>query len=260
MLAISGVFLQGIFLNPLVDPYIFGISSSAGFFYLLSLYLGLPLYQNIIFCVFGGCLILVIFLILNSLTHNSLILVLTGVIISSFMSALISLILIISPSVISKSMLYWLLGSFNLVENQYFFITALTIFIVLIFNKYFANGINLIGLGDEKSSSLGLNVKKLRLIVLLTTSLFVVLSILIAGIIGYVGLIIPHLCRMMGVYNARHLIPIAALIGAIFLIVSDDIARSILSPSELPIGIVTAIVGLPIFLFIILSLKKNVRN
>lgn len=96
--------------------------------------------------------------------------------------------------------------------------------------------------------------------VLLTTSLFVVLSILIAGIIGYIGLIIPHICRMMGIYNAKHLIPIAALFGAIFLIVSDDIARSILSPSELPIGIVTAIVGLPIFLFIILNLKKNVRN
>jgi len=260
MLAISGVFLQGIFLNPLVDPYIFGVSSSAGFFYLLSLYLGLPVYQNIIFCIFGGSLILFIFLILNTLTQNSLILVLTGVIISSFMSALISLILIISPSVLSKSMLYWLLGSFNLVENQYFFITTLAIGIVLFSNNYFANGINLIGLGDEKSSSLGLNIKKFRIIILLLTSFFVVLSILIAGIIGYVGLIIPHLCRMIGVYNARHLVPIAALVGAIFLIVSDDIARSIISPSELPIGIVTSIVGLPIFLLIILSLKKNVRN
>ena len=260
MLAISGVFLQGIFMNPLVDPYIFGVSSSAGFFYLLSLYLGLPVYQNIIFCIFGGCLILFIFMILNSFTQNSLILVLTGVIISSFMNALISLILIISPSVLSKSMLYWLLGSFNLVETQFFFLAILAIFIVLIFNNYFSHGINLIGLGDEKSSSLGLNVKKFRLMVLLTTSLFVVLSILIAGIIGYIGLIIPHICRMMGIYNAKHLIPIAALFGAIFLIVSDDIARSILSPSELPIGIVTAIVGLPIFLFIILNLKKNVRN
>jgi iron complex transport system permease protein len=199
-------------------------------------------------------------MILNSFTQNSLILVLTGVIISSFMNALISLILIISPSVLSKSMLYWLLGSFNLVETQFFFLAILAIFIVLIFNNYFSHGINLIGLGDEKSSSLGLNVKKFRLMVLLTTSLFVVLSILIAGIIGYIGLIIPHICRMMGIYNAKHLIPIAALFGAIFLIVSDDIARSILSPSELPIGIVTAIVGLPIFLFIILNLKKNVRN
>ena len=98
-----------------------------------------------------------------------------------------------------------------------------------------------------------LKYKKFRIIILLSTSLFVVLSILIAGIIGYVGLIIPHLCRMIGVYNARHLVPIAALVGAIFLIVSDDIARSIISPSELPIGIVTSIVGLPIFLFIILS-------
>ena len=171
-------------------------------------------------------------MILNTLTQNSLILVLTGVIISSFMSALISLILIISPSVLSKSMLYWLLGSFNLVENQYFFITILAICVVLFFNNYFSNGINLIGLGDEKSSSLGLNIKKFRIIILLTTSLFVVLSILIAGIIGYVGLIIPHLCRMIGVYNARYLVPIAALVGAIFLIVSDDIARSIISPSN----------------------------
>jgi len=250
-LALAGVLLQALLNNPLAEPYILGVSGGGSVAALLSIVLGLT-GATIIIGSFAGAflsLILVYFISNKKQSGFAFRLILSGIILSAAWGAIINFILIYSPSSKLPSMLFWLMGdlsSFNIPWT-----TILILCCSLIISLGLSKDINLLLLGENSAQSLGLSIRKIQWFLLITSSLLVASVVSIAGNIGFVGLVIPHLIRLLGVHNHQSLIPLAAIFGAIMLITADWIARIIIAPSILPVGIVTTIIGAPIFIFLL---------
>ncbi len=252
-LAFSGVTFQGVLLNPLAEPYTLGISAGAAFgasLALLFLSVNSGIYIVTICAFIGAIITIVAVLALASsagyISPNNLIL--SGIIIASILSAGISLLKYIADERVSV-IVFWLLGSFA--SETWAEILMVFIFVTggFIICYYFSRDLNLISLGEQTSASLGVSASRLRLILLITCSLVTAACVSISGIIGFVGLVVPHLMRMIVGSDNRKLIVVSTLAGAILLLVADTITRAIL-PWEVPIGVLTSLIGGPFFCYI----------
>lgn len=261
-LAISGVVYQGILLNPLADPYTLGVSSGAALGAALALFANLfflPLSLPI--CAFIGALVTLFAVIYLSSSNGQISasnLILSGVIIGAILSAGISFIKYLADEEVS-AIVFWLMGSF--VARGWAEVLSLTICLIPGFAIaiYFARDLNIIATGNRSSSSLGVNTTFVRYVLLITASLMSAVAVSCAGIIGFVGLIIPHLIRLAVGPDNRKLIPLSALAGGILLLFADTITRAIL-PVEVPIGILTALIGGPVFCVIFRKKQKGLRH
>ena len=259
-LSVSGVLFQGILLNPLADPYTLGVSAGAAFGASIAILLNLASNPVSIpaFAFVGACatLVFVIFLSYSpklparGLSSNNLIL--SGIIVAAILSAGISFLKFIANEQVSV-IIFWLMGSFA--SKTWTNVWMVTGFLVAgyLVSIYFARDLNLITLGEKSATSLGVNLKYVTLVLLLTGSLLAAICVSISGVIGFVGLLIPHMIRMVTGPDNRVLLPISMLAGAVLLLWADTVTRAYL-PHEIPIGILTALIGGPVFCWIF---KRN---
>jgi ABC-type Fe3+-siderophore transport system, permease component len=257
-LAIAGASYQGMFRNPMVSPDILGVSSGAGFGAALGILLSMPVAGIQLFSFMGGVSAVLIVMTVSRLIGNKhepiLILVLSGIIISSFFGAMLSLIKYVAdPDNKLPAITYWLMGSLsgiqlNDIKTVFPFLTLGIIPLLLISWR-----VNVLSFGEDEARSLGINTGRLRMLIIVCSSLISASMISICGIVGWVGLIIPHLARMITGPDYRVLLPVSFLTGGIFMLVVDNISRS-LTPIEIPIGILTSVLGAPFFIYF---LKKS---
>lgn len=249
-LSTSGAAFQGCFHNPLVSPDILGVSAGAGFGAALGILLtsGVNGLTAVLAFGFGLFSVALSWLLARMKSEVSILsLVLSGIIVSAIFNALISLLKFVADTDSQlPAITFWLMGSFSnttFEEVGKVFIPIVGGIAVLIAIRW---RINVLTLGDEEAEVLGINPKKTRLIIVAAVTIITACSVMVAGIIGWVGLIIPNLCRMLVGADYKHLLPASCLMGAIFLIIVDFTAR-VLTASEIPIGILTAIIGAPFF-------------
>ncbi len=252
-LSLSGASLQGIFRNPLVGPQIIGVSSGAAFGGVLAiLFMLSDLFIPLFAFAFGLVAILITMGVAKAGgSKNVLSLVLGGIVTSAFFASLISLAKYTAdPNENLPTIVYWLLGSYN--KSSYIDVLYISLpFCILgflLFKMRFL--INILSLGEEEASSLGVNVNLSRWIILLSCTVLISATVSVSGIVGWVGLIIPHFARMITGANHARLLPLSILIGAIYMIVIDTIARTA-SYGEIPIGVLTSLIGAPIFAYLI---------
>ena len=257
-LATAGASYQGTFQNPLVSPDILGASQGAAFGAAIAILLGFANWgisvSAFLFALFTVFLVLVISS--HARGNHMMIVVLAGVMVSSLFQAGVSYAkLVADPTDELAEITYWLMGSVTgatLPKIATVFPIMLVGCVVLFVMRW---RINILTMGDDEAATMGVNARLIRLIVIIASTLITAASVCVTGIIGWVGLVIPHLCRMMIGADYRKLIPASMLLGAGFLLVVDDIAR-LATTAEIPIGILTAFVGAPFFLFLITRKKK----
>lgn len=266
-LAIAGAAFQGLLRNPLADPYTLGVSSGAsvGAVITLFLHLSLPIIGSFtlpfmsVICSFLTIIVVLFFAqkIDRSLKVETIIL--TGIIFSSFLGAFISLMIALTGDEL-RQIIGWLLGSVSMRGWDYIII-ILPFFIIgsllLFFN---ASELNAMSFGEERAQHLGVNVKRRKLLILSAGSILTGAAVSVSGTVGFVGLVIPHLTRLLWGPDHKHLLPLSLLTGSGFLILADLVSRTIISPSELPIGVITAIIGAPVFGLILLRSKRKERR
>ncbi len=255
-LSVSGAIFQGILLNPLADPYTLGISAGAAFGACIAIFLnfGMATVSVPLFAFTGACSTLFFVIFFSSsgkssfgkLSSNNLIL--SGIIVGAILSAGISFLKYTADEQVSI-MIFWLMGSFA--SRTWFDACLILIFLTagFITTLFFARDLNLISLGERSASSLGVNTKAVTLILLVVGSLLAAISVSVSGIIGFVGLLVPHMVRLVTGPDNRKLIPISMIAGAGLLLIADTITRAVL-PHEIPIGVLTALIGGPVFCWI----------
>jgi len=252
-LAIAGAAYQGLFKNPLVSPDILGVSSGAGFGAALAILLGLGSFmiQASAFCL-GILAVAITYLLSRSYrTTPTLILVLSGIIVAAFFSALISFTKFVAdPYEKLPAITFWLMGSLASVRYSDILMIAPPLLIasaVLILIRW---RINLLAVGDDEARSLGIDTKRMSQLIILCSTLITAGAVCIAGIIGWVGLIVPHLGRMLVGPDYKNLMPVTFVLGASYMLIIDDVARNLTS-AEIPLGILTAIIGAPFFAYLL---------
>lgn len=254
VLAAAGAAYQGMFRNPLVSPDILGVSAGAGLGAALGIFLGLPLSIVQGFAFIGGMAAVGIVYHVAGLVprHDPvLVLVLAGVALSALLGAGISLIKILAdPNTQLPTITFWLLGGLNAVTPGDLAATAPVMLIGLIPLGLLRWRINLLSLPDEEAAALGGDVKHLRLILVVAATLSTAAAVSLSGIVGWVGLVIPHVARLLVGPSFARLLPASLMLGAGFLVAADTLARTV-ATIELPLGILTALVGAPFFLFLL---------
>ncbi|MCX6151627.1 MAG: iron ABC transporter permease [Ignavibacteriales bacterium] len=251
-LSVCGAVFQAILMNPLAEPYILGISSGAAFGAVLSMVIGAGFIATQVFSFLGA--ISVIFLVFlfgkrfGELEPN--VMLLSGVMIGAFFSAVI-LVLVTFLNESLRTAVFWLMGHLSIADAKTsYFILPVSIIISFILSlngqKY-----NVLSLGSATAQHLGINTSLLRNVTYILSSLLVGVLVSVSGIIGFVGLLIPHICRMIFGVDNRIVIPASFLIGASYLALADSIARVIIAPAEIPVGAITALIGAPIFIYLL---------
>lgn len=260
VLSAAGAAYQAMFRNPLVSPDILGVSAGAGLGASLGLFLGLPmlLVQGIAFAGGLGAVGLVCLVAALVRRHDPvLVLVLAGVAVSALLGAGISLLkLLADPYTQLPSITFWLLGGLNAVVIDDLKVTAPLLLAGLLPLVLLRWRVNLLGLGDEEASALGVAVTPLRWTLIAAATLCTAAAVSLAGIIGWVGLVVPHIARLLVGADFRRLLPASLLLGASFLLAADTLART-LAPIELPLGILTAFVGVPCFLLVLARSERR---
>lgn len=251
-LSVSGASFQGIFQNRLVSPDILGVSNGAGFGAALAMLLGLTPSGVTAFAFLGGILSVALSYGMSRMKkeHSLLALVLSGIVVASFFSALISFLKLIADTESAlPSITYWLMGSFAGADYKKaafaFFLVGIGM-IVLFLMRW---RINLLSMGDEEAYTLGINPKKNRLIVIAACTLITSACVTVTGIIGWIGMIMPNICRDYISANNRWLLPAAGVVGGFFMLLVDISART-LTAAEIPVGILTSVFGAPLFVMI----------
>lgn len=252
-LSAAGASYQGVFQNPMAAPDILGASSGAAFGAALAILLGLSRSMITIFA-FAASLItvaLVIFVGNRAKGKRVLGLILAGIMLGSLVSSGTSLIkLVADPDDQLPAITYWLMGSLNGTAPKDVWFALIPMLIGLIPLFLLRWRVNILTLGDNEAKTMGVNSKRLRIIVIFCATLITAASVSVSGVIGWVGLVIPHLTRRMVGNNYRHLMPASMLFGAIFLLLVDNISRNLLA-TEIPIGILTSFIGAPFFIYLI---------
>ncbi|MGZ7132990.1 MAG: FecCD family ABC transporter permease [Halobacteriota archaeon] len=259
-LAVAGVAMQALFKNPLADPYVLGASSGAGFGAALIISLGVVSAIFVPLAAFAGAIIAsftVYALSMIGPRSSVSLLLLSGIALSTFFSALISYLMFVAGSNLQE-LVFWLMGGFSASTWQYVEITFPVILVGAVILYAYARDLNLMLSGEESAQHLGVAVENLKRILLVTVSFVVGVAVAFCGIIGFVGLIVPHVVRTFTGPDHKALIPASALFGGILLIWADIIARSAIPGTEVPVGIITALLGAPFFMYLVRSKRKNI--
>lgn len=262
-LAVAGSGFQGVLRNPLADPFTLGVSSGSAVGASMLIFFGLQ------YSLIGAWTLPAVAFVTGALTlwgvmalarergkipTNSLIL--SGVVMQSFLGAVVSFLTAMSKETVND-ILYWTMGSLSLRGWSYtaillpYFLAGL----LLVWSR--ARSLNLLALGERQAAHLGVNVEGLKLTVLLVSTLLTAAAVSMAGVIGFVGLVIPHVVRLIAGSDYRLIVPLSAIGGGIFMVWADTIARSLLAPTEIPLGVVTAFVGAPFFGYLLYRSKKQ---
>lgn len=261
-LSVAGMAMQAMFRNPMASPSILGLSSGASFGASIAIAFGLGGFIgtfSVPFMAFVFCFITMILVYGLAMTRHgtpTILLLLSGVAVGAFFSGLTSFIQYIVEPDILQGVVYWTMGSFNRCTWDSFIIGLIVIGAGIAMICLCIRELNLISLGEDQAESLGVNIRRTRILLLIGTALTVGGSVAISGVIGFVGLIIPHMCRAMGGPNHTLLTPLCILTGAIFMMLMDAVAKSIAFTGELPVGILTSLLGAPFFVYIMRK-KKN---
>lgn len=254
-LAVAGVCYQGMFQNPMVSPGVLGASSGAGCGAALAILFGFSYYAiSFTAFIFGLGAVLMAYAISRvSKINPVLAMVLAGMLISSLFSSGTSFIKLVADTQQTlPAITYWLMGSLVSIQKTDIAFAIIPMVLGMIPLFLLRWRINLLTVGEEEALSMGINTTKLRLVVIVCATLLTAISVSISGVIGWVGLVIPHFCRMIFGYDFRRLIPTNILFGATFLIVVDNVAR-LATTAEIPLGILTSFIGAPIFFYLIMT-------
>ena len=251
LLALAGVQMQVLLGNPLADPYVLGVSGGAAVGALFAIMLGMaPWLQNgaALFGAFAS-MVLVFGLARGRGVWSPARLLLTGVVLASGWGALISFLLAVAPEAQLRGMLFWLMGDLASAERPW---SALLILAVsLLITLPLARSLNLLARGELQAGVLGVDVAPLRFKLFLIASLMTATAVTVGGTIAFIGLVVPHLLRLLGARDHRLLLPAAALLGGAMLLIADTLARTLIAPQQLPVGVLTALLGVPLFLFLL---------
>lgn len=263
-LSVAGATYQGLLKNPMADPYVIGVSSGAAFGAAIGIsskiifnFFGLSFISIMAFicAVFVMLIVYRISKIGNKVPITTLLL--SGIAVGNFLTAFTSLIMIFSGDSMNK-IFFWTMGSFSGKGWDQLASVLPYIVIGIMIIYYYAKDLNIILLGEDTASNLGVNVEKVKKILLITSTIITAAVVSISGIIGFIGLIIPHIARMIVGPDNKSLIPTSFLFGAILLIICDTIARSILS-QEIPVGLITSILGGPFFIYLLRNKKREIN-
>jgi iron complex transport system permease protein len=264
-LALAGASFQGVLRNPLADPYTLGVSTGAAVGASFLILFGLH------YALFGQWTIPVVAFITGSLslitvlslarTHGKMqieTVVLSGVVMHAFLGAFVSLMVSMSKNVINE-IVFWLMGSlalrgwaYSLVLLPYFLIGAAVLL-------SYGRAMNLFALGERQAANLGVHVERTKLVVLVAATLITAAAVSVSGVIAFVGLIVPHLIRLLIGPDYRLLLPLSMLGGAVYVVLADLLARTVLSPTEIPLGVVTAFLGAPFFAYLLRRNRRSLR-
>jgi iron complex transport system permease protein len=263
-LASAGATYQGLFRNPLADPYLVGVASGAGLGATVVIALAAPTTGFGLMAVpvgaFAGGVVtvaLVVFIAQVGRTTPVTTLLLSGVAVGSFATALTTFWMLRSPEGLRRAM-NWLLGGYAGGGWAPVVIILPYLLSGLLMLQFNARALNVLQLDEEQAKQLGLNVERLKLMLVGAATLMTAAAAAFGGLIGFVGLVVPHVLRMLGGPDYRRLIPLSALGGAAFLILADLAARTVFAPEELPVGVITALAGAPFFIFVLRRLKRSV--
>jgi iron complex transport system permease protein len=260
LLALAGVLMQVLLRNPLADPYVFGISGGAALGVMFGMLLGVGAFVQTGLGLGGAVLAsaLVFGLSLRAGNWNPYRLLLTGVVVAAGLNALLSLILVLAPQTAVKGMLYWLMGDLGYAGDPLPALAVLALLLVLAMP--FAPAMNVLALGRMKAQSLGVAVGGIEIMLFGVAAVAAVTAVLIGGTIGFVGLIVPHLVRLIGLADHRWLLPGSVLVGGGFLTLADTVARSAWAPLQFPVGVLTALLGVPILLLLLAGKNKDAAH
>lgn len=261
-LAISGCIMQSILKNPMADASIIGISSGASLGAIIAISSGISakfLMGMPFFAVVFALLVSVIIYKISTLKNQSdnLLLILSGIAISGFVSAISSLILTNLLDSQIKEYIFWSIGSLSGRRWEHFFIGVLPVSILSLFLFSYGKELNILLLGDEEAKSLGINVKNIRKKLLFMVAILTSISVCISGNIGFIGLIIPHILRKIIGSSNEKLLKTSFFAGALFLTLSDFVSRIVIAPKEISVGIITVLIGAPYFMYLIIKTRKK---
>lgn len=252
-LSAAGASYQGVFQNPMAAPDILGASSGAAFGAALAILLDLGSMMVIVFAFAASLMTVLLVIYIGSRARGKRVLglILSGIMISSLMSSGTSFIkLIADPEDQLPAITYWLMGSLNGTKPEDIRFAVIPMLLGLLPLVLLRWRINILTLGDDEARTMGVNAGRLRAVVILCSTLVTAASVSVSGMIGWVGLVIPHLTRRIVGNNYRKLIPASMLLGAVFLLIVDDISRTLFA-TEIPIGILTSLIGAPFFIYLI---------
>ena len=251
LLALAGALMQVLLRNPLADPYVLGISGGAGVGAMFAILLGLPTLgiEGLAFAGALGAMFVVFGLAHGDGSWTQTRLLLTGVIVAAGCGALVALMLAIAEEHKLRGMLFWLMG--DLAQSGQWWPALLALGVALLLAMPFARELNLLARGMLQAQALGVAVDRLRYAIYLLASLATAASVTTAGSIGFVGLVVPHLVRLAVGNDQRLLLPASALAGGSLLLLADTLARTLVAPQQLPVGVLTALIGVPVFLFLL---------
>jgi len=248
--------------NPIVDSGIIGISSGASLGAVIAVSLGLTATNIFVMPIFSGAFALIISAIIYKISTlrgrtDNLLLILSGIAIGSFVGAITSAILTSLEETEMKEYIFWAMGSLNGRRWEHFFFGLIPIAILSPILFYYGKELNILLLGEEEAKSLGINIKKIRGKILIIIALLTAISVCISGNITFVGLIVPHILRKLIGSDNRKLLKSSFLAGACFLTFSDLVSRIVLAPKEISVGIVTALIGAPYFIYLIVKIRRE---
>ena len=260
LLALAGALMQVLLRNPLADPYVLGVSGGAAVGALGAMFFGLPM----IFLHAGafagalGAMLLVFGLAHGDGSWTQTRLLLTGVIVAAGCGAVVTLLLALAPEAALRGMLFWLMGDLSQAPAAG---PALILLLLAFLGLMpFARDLNLLARGDLAARSLGVPVERLRLLIYLLASLLTATAVMLAGSIGFIGLVVPHLVRLAVGNDQRLLLPASMLAGGALLVSADTLARSLVAPQQLPVGVLTALIGVPVFLYLLARQSSGGRE
>lgn len=263
-LALSGCVMQGLFRNPLADPGLLGISSGAAL--AVAFWLVLPisvpvlvaLYAPMLAAFIGSLAVMAVIFVLSKAGDGSLSrLLLVGIAINALCGALVGMLSWISNDTQLRQLSLWGMGSLGQAEWPTLLVSATLIIPSSLVVWWMAARLNLLQLGDEEAHYLGVNVRVLQRVLLLCSAVLVAASVAISGVIGFIGLVVPHLMRMWLGPDHRGLLPGSLLAGAILLLIADTLARTVAAPAEMPVGLLTSLLGAPWFLWLIFRQERS---
>ena len=266
-LALSGCVMQGLFRNPLADPGLLGISSGAAL--VVACWLVLPLsvpallalYMPMLAAFIGSLAVMAVIFILSRAGDGSLSrLLLVGIAINALSGALVGVLAWLSNDAQLRQLSLWGMGSLGQAEWPTLLVAASLIIPASIAVWRMATRLNLLQLGDEEAHYLGVNVRAIQRLLLLCSAVLVAAAVAISGVIGFIGLVVPHLMRMWLGADHRGLIPGSLLAGAILLLIADTLARTVAAPAEMPVGLLTSLLGAPWFLWLIFRREKPIHG
>ena len=266
-LGISGASLQGLVRNPLADPGLIGVSAGAALGAAIVIVLGSSIIPDYIFgplilplaAVTGAALVIyLLYLFTKGFGYQGVTyMLLVGIAVNALASVGIGILTFISSDSELRGLTFWTMGSFGAANWTLVFPALIIILVTIFFLIPFSRQLDLLQLGEPEAYRLGVDVKKLKFRVIISSAIVVGVSVSLSGMIGFVGLVVPHLMRLIGGVNHNYLLPASAFFGASIMITADLLARILISPAELPVGLLTSAIGAPFFLWLIFRIRKT---